>query len=202
MKNVNLASERQLGFRATHLNMKERMKPEHIWHSAGLPVILAALVLIRAGNTDMFTLFRYGLITVFGYFAAVIDLKTKRIPNNLILAMLVAWVTMMAPKLFLDTETAVRLLASSASGFAIGGGLFLFVYFISHKGLGGGDVKFIAVAGLYLGMSGVIPVMLYGSVLAALTGLTLMLLKKIGRKDKIPLAPFLCVGIVITVFLQ
>jgi prepilin signal peptidase PulO-like enzyme (type II secretory pathway) len=60
----------------------------------------------------------------------------------------------------------------------------------------------MAGAGLYLGFSGIIPSMLYGTVLAALTGLALMLLRKIGRKDTIPLAPFLYVGMLITVLLQ
>jgi len=142
------------------------------------------------------------LIIVFGYVAAVLDLKTKRIPNGLILAMLVAWVFTMTPMFFLDTGAAVGLLKDSALGFAIGGGLFLLVYMISRKGLGGGDVKFMAVAGLYLGFGGAIPVMLYGTVLAALTGLALILFKKIGRRDAIPLAPFLFAGILMTVFLQ
>jgi prepilin signal peptidase PulO-like enzyme (type II secretory pathway) len=68
--------------------------------------------------------------------------------------------------------------------------------------LGGGDVKFMSVAGLYLGFSGTIPVILFGTVIAALTGLVLILLKKINRKDSIPLAPFLFIGIIITVFLS
>ena len=44
--------------------------------------------------------------------------------------------------------------------------------------------------------------MLFGTILAALAGLTLIVLKKISRKDKIPLAQFLYVGILITVFLR
>ena len=57
--------------------------------------------------------------------------------------------------------------------------------------LGGGDVKFVAAAGLFLGFARIIPATLYGTILAALTGLALIALKKIGRKDKMPLAPFL-----------
>jgi len=151
---------------------------------------------------DPFVMLRYELVIIFGYVAAVLDLKTKRIPNGLVLTMLVAWVLTMTPMLFLDTGAAIGMLKDSALGFVIGGGLFLLVYIVSHKGLGGGDVKFMAVAGLYLGFGGAIPVMLYGTVLAALTGLALILLKKIGRSDAIPLAPFLFAGILLTVFLQ
>jgi leader peptidase (prepilin peptidase)/N-methyltransferase len=168
----------------------------------GLPVILAALLILRAGNTEAFILLRRGLIIIFGYVASVFDLKAKRIPNSLILGMLAAWVLIMTPKLFLDTDIAISLLTDSALGFAIGGGLFLIVYLISRNGLGGGDVKFMAAAGLFLGFDGVIPAMLFGTILAALIGLVLIALKKIKRKDKIPLAQFLYVGILITVFLQ
>jgi Flp pilus assembly protein protease CpaA len=169
---------------------------------AGLPVLLAAMLILRAGSADAFILLQRGLIVIFGYIASVFDLKEKRIPNGLILGMLAAWVLAMTPKLFLDTDVAVRLLTDSALGFAVGGGLFLIVYLISRKGLGGGDVKFMAAAGLYLGFDGTIPAMLFGTVIAALVGLALIALKRITRKDKIPLAQFLYIGILITVFLQ
>jgi len=167
---------------------------------AGLPILCAALFVVRFGQIEPMILLRSGLVLAFGYVAAVLDMKTKRIPNNLVLAMLAAWVLMMTPMLFYDTSGAIPLLRDSIFGFLIGGGIFLLVYLISRKGLGGGDVKFMAAAGLYLGFGGAISVILLGSILASITGLTLIALKKIGRKDSMPLAPFLYVGILLTVF--
>ena len=178
----------------------ERLKP--MLPYAGIPVICGAVLLIYAGGTDAFILLKFVLITIIGYIAAVADLKTKRIPNGLVLIMLAAWVIMMTPKLFFDTDTAIAMLLDSTLGFAIGGGLFMLAYLISRKGLGGGDVKFIAAAGVYLGFGATVLAILYGSILAALTGLTLILFKRIGRKDTIPLAPFLYIGILITVFFR
>ena len=172
------------------------------WPYAGLPIIVISLLLIRVGRTEPFVMLQHELVIIFGYAAAILDLKTRRIPNSLVLAMLAAWVLTMTPMMFFNTGAAIGLLKDAALGFAVGGGLFLLVYLVSHKGLGGGDVKFIAVAGLYLGLRGAIPVILYGTVLAALTGMSLILLKKIGRKDAIPLAPFIFAGILATVFLQ
>ena len=169
---------------------------------AVLPFICAALFLARVGKPDALILLRFELLLITGYIAAVLDLKTRRIPNGLILLMLSAWTIIMTPYLFINTDAAVSAFIDSAAGFAIGGGLFLLVYIISRKGLGGGDVKFMAAAGAFLGFSGTIPALLFGSVFAALTGLTLIMLKKIGRKDTIPLAPFLYIGILITIFLQ
>ncbi|MCL2162888.1 MAG: prepilin peptidase [Oscillospiraceae bacterium] len=167
----------------------------------GIPFIVAALILVHAGRVDdMFILLWCALIIVFGYVAAVSDIKVRKIPNNLILVMLSAWVLTMAPKLVIDTENALVLLLDAVLGFAVGGGLFLLIYLVSRKGLGGGDVKFMAAAGLFIGFSGTLAAMLYGTILAALTGLTLLLLKKIGRKDQMPLAPFIYVGILIIVF--
>ena len=60
----------------------------------------------------------------------------------------------------------------------------------------------MAVSGLYLGFDGVLPAMLYGTVLATLVTLVLVLLKKLGRKDTFPLVPFLYAGMLLTVFTQ
>ena len=49
-------------------------------------------------------------------------------------------------------------------------------------------------------MSAVLPAILYGSILAALFSLILMAAKKLGRKDTIPLVPFLYLGILIVLF--
>jgi len=168
----------------------------------GIPVIVAALLILRAGRADSFAMLLCVLSVIFGYAAAISDIKTKRIPNNLIYAMLAVWVIVMIPKLFFETGIAVALLKVSALGMAAGGGLFLLAYLISRKGLGGGDVKFMAAAGLYLGFDGILPAMLIGTVIAALTGLALIALKKINRKDTIPLAPFLFVGILLTVLFR
>lgn len=167
---------------------------------AGLPFICAALLLIGAGGSDAFILLRIELITIIGFLVAVEDIKTRTIPNRYLLILLVSWIVIMTPKLFIDTNTAVKMLLDSVLGFAAGGGLFLLVYVVSKKGLGGGDVKFMAVAGIYLGLGGTVVSMLYGSILAMITALVLIGLKKIKRDDAIPLAPFLYIGILITVF--
>lgn len=166
----------------------------------GIPVIGAIFLIICASRMDLFNILLCELIIIFGYIASVSDINTKKIPNILVLSMLIAWTIAVIPKLIFDTDTAVEVLKNSVLGLLVGGGLFLLVYLISRKGMGGGDVKFMAVTGLYIGFTGILSAMLYGSVLAALVGLVLLLAKKIGRKGTIPLAPFLYTGILITVF--
>ena len=150
-------------------------------------------------TTENFYLLQYILLLTLTYIAAVSDIKTKKIPNTLVLTMIGVWVLTMTPQLFINTDVAIRTLSDAILGFLTGGGLFLLIYIFSRRGLGGGDVKLMAAIGLYLGFAGVISAMVFGSLLSGLVALILLLLKKVGRKDTIPLAPFLFVGTFITV---
>ena len=163
-----------------------------------LPVALAAIYIVQAGRLDAFALIRYVSIAVFGYIAAVGDIKTKHIPNTLILVMLAVWVCITSAHLLVDIQSAIPVMVNSLLGFAISFVMFLTVYLISRKGLGGGDVKFMAAAGLYLGLGGAISAIFVGTTLAAIVGAALVIMKKIGRKDAFPLAPFLFMGILVT----
>jgi len=173
---------------------------KQIFYSTGFLVTLLTWLILRAGSLPAFSILNTVLLIILSYAAMVFDINTRRIPNKLVLIMLAGWLLLIVPMIASDSSRGVKLLADSLYGMLVGGGLFLLVYLVSRKGLGGGDVKFMAAAGLYLGFAGTIPVILYGTTLAALSGLVLILLKKITRKDTIPLAPFLFAGIVITIF--
>lgn len=169
---------------------------------AGLPVLGISLLVLKLNEVEARTLLLRELLLVFGYLASLGDIREKKVPNGLVAIMLGAWVLVILPQLFLRTESTLALLLSGVIGFVLGGTVFFVVYLVSRKGLGGGDVKLMAVSGLYLGFNGVLPAMLYGSVLAALTGIVLILMKKVGPKDAIPLIPFLYVGMLLTMFIR
>jgi len=171
-------------------------------YCAGFMIIMFVWLVAFAVELSAFSLFRSALLILLGYIAMVFDINTKRIPNTLVLIMVSGWLLLIAPMIYFDIESGLSLLADSVFGLLTGGGLFLLIYVVSRKGLGGGDVKFMAAAGLYLGFAKTVPAIFYGTVLAAITGLILILLKKIGRKDKMPLVPFLFAGIMITFFLS
>ena len=168
----------------------------------GIPVLTVLLMVVKWGKLYSAELILRGILTVFGYVAAVGDLRDKRVPNRLVGAMLGVWILVIVPHLFFQTERTLALTLSGAVGFLLAGIVFLLVYLISRKGLGGGDVKLMAVSGLYLGLNGVLPTMLYGSVLAAVAGCVLILTKRIGPKDSIPLVPFLYAGMLLTMFIR
>lgn len=168
----------------------------------GIPILMLLLFFLKKGKVDAVILLQRELLVIFGYVASLTDIGSKRVPNKLVLTMVGTWVLIIVPQLFFQTEKAIAIMISDLIGFVMGGLLFLIVYLVSRKGLGGGDVKLMAASGLYLGFRNVLPAMLYGSVLSSVFAIVLILAKKIGRKDAIPLVPFLYIGMLITVLLQ
>jgi len=168
----------------------------------GIPLIVVLYLILKWGKVDNYLLLQRELLITFGYVASLTDIRSKRVPNKLVGVMVAAWILAIVPQLFFQTERTLAIMLSGLIGFLMAGLLFLVVYLISRKGLGGGDAKFMAVAGLYLGFNGVLPAMLYGSILASLFAIIMILAKKIGRKDAIPLVPFLYLGMLLTIFFQ
>ena len=125
---------------------------------------------------------------------SVIDIKTKKIPNFLILIFMLVWVVIASLKL-IDTSTSVY-------GFAVGGLLLYITALATNDDIGGGDVKLVAVSGLYLGFPGIMYATLYGFGVVALISLVLIKLKKLNKKDYIPLGPFISLGIIIQLILK
>jgi len=168
--------------------------------AALLIILLGVWFALKSEGLSLYATIRFSLIIVFGYVATLFDISQKRIPNGLVLGMFAAWALLIFLLLVFRSAEGVEALIDSVLGLFTGGGVFLVVYILSKKGLGGGDVKFMAAAGLYLGLSKTIPAILYGTILAALVGFIFVALGKITKKDSIPLAPFLFIGIAITAF--
>lgn len=179
--------------------MKKLKEPKY-W--LALPVILVGYTALKGGGQSPTMLVLRLVLLAMGYAAALTDFLEKRVPNRLVAALAVAWLLILAPLVLYDPDAAIAIGVSGLLGFVIAGVVLLVVYFVSRKGLGGGDVKLMSVAGLYLGYNGALSALLYGSVLSAVTALALILTKKMTAKDAIPLVPFLYVGILVTEFIR
>jgi leader peptidase (prepilin peptidase)/N-methyltransferase len=86
---------------------------------------------------------------------------------------------------------------TSLLGLLGGGTLFYLIAVVSKGGMGGGDIKLIAMIGAFLGWQGALFTIFSGALLGSLVGVTLMLLGKKGRKDKVPFGPFLSCGAIL-----
>ena len=141
------------------------------------------------------------LMILFGFLAAVSDGKSQRIPNKMILLMLACWMIVVLPQLLMSPEEAYDLVITSLIGFVAGGGITMFAYVASRKGLGGGDVKFCAAAGCYTGAVTVLSGILFGSILALLVNVVLIIAKKRKKTDRFAFVPYINAGILILLFL-
>ncbi len=83
---------------------------------------------------------------------------------------------------------------ASVIGALVCGGAFLAVAFLSKGGMGLGDVKLAASFGANFGLKVGVTSLFVSVLLGALVGIALMLLRKKGRKDRIPFGPFMVLG--------
>jgi len=93
----------------------------------------------------------------------------------------------------------------SILGLALGGGIFLgiaslYEKFTKQEGLGGGDIKLLAMIGAWLGYQSILVVIVISSALGSILGLSLMAFKKRNLKTAIPFGPFLAFGAIIYLF--
>jgi len=96
-------------------------------------------------------------------------------------------------------------LFNSLIGILLGGGsLFLvatvYQWLFKREGMGGGDVKLLAMIGAFLGWKAVILTILLSSLIGSITGIIIMVLKGKDFKYAIPFGPFLSLGAVISLF--
>ena len=94
---------------------------------------------------------------------------------------------------------------NSLVGILLGGGsLFLvatlYEWIFKREGMGGGDVKLLAMIGAFLGWKAVILTILLSSLIGSITGILIMILKGKDFKYAIPFGPFLSMGAVIALF--
>jgi len=165
------------------------------------------LVEVMSGIVAVALLFKFGLslesLVYFVFISSLlvitfIDLDHKIIPDVISLPGIpIGLVASFA----LPTIT----LKASVLGLLIGGGSLWFVAWaynlIAHRdGMGGGDIKLLAMIGTIIGWKGVIFTIFASSVIGSCVGITMMLIKGKNMKFAIPFGPFLSIGAIAYVF--
>lgn len=94
---------------------------------------------------------------------------------------------------------------SSLMGLLLGGGALFAVAYIyeaitKREGMGGGDVKLLAMIGAWLGWQAVLFTLFFASLLGTIIGGTVMLIQKEGRYYAIPFGPFLALAALAYIF--
>ena len=76
----------------------------------------------------------------------------------------------------------------------IGGISFLFLTLITNGAIGGGDIKLIAVLGLWFGTEKLLSIIIIGSILAGISALVMLIAKIKSRQDYFAYGPYFCMA--------
>jgi leader peptidase (prepilin peptidase) / N-methyltransferase len=168
-----------------------------------LTALLFLILYIKLGFTFEFfvNMVFISLLIVISF----IDLDFKIIPDilsigGLILGFLLSFVR----PLFRYMDPKFGFL-NALYGVLVGGGILFIIavvykFFAKREGMGGGDIKLLAMIGSFCGIKGVVFSLMSGSLLGTLIGIPLMLIKGEGTKYAIPFGPFLSLGALIYIY--
>nr|WP_296070446.1 A24 family peptidase [uncultured Actinoplanes sp.] len=173
--------------------------------------VSARYPLVEAGTAVLFVAVaaRFGWsweLPAYLYLAAIavalaaIDLDVMRLPDRIVLPSYGVAVALLAPAVIAGHgwAAATRGLAGAALLFA-----FYFVLMILPRGMGFGDVKLSGLLGLYLGWLGWSSMLVgafAGFLIGGVIGVLLMLLRRAGRRSRIPFGPAMLAGAFLAVF--
>ncbi len=125
--------------------------------------------------------------------AAVIDLRTTLLPDDLTLPLL--WLGLLAAATGVGFAAPVDAIIGAAAGYGVLWGLYqAFRLLTGKEGMGYGDFKLLAALGAWTGWSGLPVTILLSSAVGAATGLALIAFQGRDRAAPIPFGPFLAAG--------
>ena len=132
--------------------------------------------------------------------AALIDLEHQIIPDAITLPGIALGLICAATVLPLALTDAVL-------GLLLGGGLLWALaaaspYVFGKEGMGGGDIKLLAMIGAFLGWKSTVLTIMIGALAGAVVGIALILLNIMRRDQYLPFGPFLVLGALISMFFQ
>jgi len=158
--------------------------------------LLTLALFIKFGPTLTFlTLFLFCSALVVITF---IDLEHQIIPDEISLPGIVIGFVC---SFFLPWQTWIN----SLLGILLGGGSLLLVaygyqWLTGKEGMGGGDIKLLAMMGAFLGWKSVLFIVFASSLFGSVVGVTMMLVQKKDSKLAIPFGPYLAFGAVLYIF--
>ena len=158
--------------------------------------LLTLALFLRFGPTPEFLiyfLFCSSLVVI-----TFIDLEHQIIPDEISLSGIVAGFVC---SFFLPGHSWL----GSLLGILLGGGLLLLVAYGYHRltgkeGMGGGDIKLLAMMGAFLGWEAILFIIFTASLVGSVVGVTLMQIQKKDSKLAIPFGPYLAFGAVLFIF--
>lgn len=133
----------------------------------------------------------------------VIDIRTHRLPNRIVLPTLAALVVVGGVDAMVTGDSTAMIRA--AWGMLILGGFYAALRLLSREGMGGGDVKLAAVIGLILGWHSWQALAVGAAsafVLGALFAVSLMMLRWADGSTRIAFGPWMILGALLGIVMR
>jgi leader peptidase (prepilin peptidase)/N-methyltransferase len=166
------------------------------------------LVEILSATFAAMAVARFGLgwqaALVFALIAALlvitfIDLDHRIIPDAITLPGIpIGLAASFAPGLISPSESLIGILAGGGSLFLVAWGYQLIT---QREGMGGGDIKLLAMIGAFMGWKGVLFTIFVASLTGTLAGMALICHRRGDMKLAVPFGPFLAVGAIAYLFI-
>ncbi len=157
---------------------------------------LSLLLFLRFGTTPAFAvlfLFCSALVVI-----TFIDIEHQIIPDEISLSGILVGFFF---SFFLKGHSWIN----SLLGILLGGGSLLLVAYVYQRltgkdGMGGGDIKLLAMMGAFLGWKAVPFIIFASSLVGSIVGVSIMLLQKKDARLAIPFGPYLAFAALVYIF--
>ncbi len=133
-------------------------------------------------------------------FAAIYDIKYHKIPDILHLGIVVITCSMWLKGTEEFCITEMSFFVETVAGMFVIAGIMIFTDLIKAGAFGGGDIKLAFFAGLYLGWQRMIAAGFMTVIAAGISCMCMLILKNYSLKTKVPLAPYLAIGMIISIY--
>jgi leader peptidase (prepilin peptidase) / N-methyltransferase len=152
-------------------------RPASVAGVLALALTFSAIAFLRFGWTPRLWCFMPLLIAL--AVIIILDLRTKVIPDIVTLPGILYALAVTA---FVQSPSVGQALLGAVAG----GGIVFLIAVVSHGAVGGGDIKLMAMLGAALGWKGALVVLAFSQVVAALVALGLLIARRAGRHDLLP----------------
>ncbi|MDV2989775.1 MAG: prepilin peptidase [Dehalogenimonas sp.] len=170
----------------------EKIPARVFWVETVTGLAFAFLYLYFGLTPELWVGLFYAAVTIVIF---VIDLEHQLILNNILMpAMGIALLI----SLFAGQIDLAPTFLNAVIGAVAGFGIFLVVYIVSRGGMGEGDVKLGALAGLITGWPNVIVAVILSWIASGLVAIGLLAFRRKGRREAIAFGPFLALAMFIT----
>jgi len=132
------------------------------------------------------------VLTWFLVAASGIDFRTRLLPDQLTLPLM--WLGLVASTDNLYMPAKPALLGAIAGYVSLWSVWWLFKQLTGKEGMGHGDFKLLAALGAWVGLKGILPVILLSSLVGAVVGSIWLAAKGRDRATPIPFGPYLAIA--------